>query len=194
MIAEHPRGGLDGDVLKALRIQQPARHLGASDSVLGLDLRILRNIDFDTRLRIRPQQQTRKNKYPKKRIFQHIAISPAAVAQGKNIGDRAIALSLLAVSEVGVAKATLPRRNCTAVGNERARCFDERMRLASQSEALCTSSMPPLWPYREPSAAWHSVPGSASCAEWCPRSPRIAWLQTLGRRNGAAQRSRSLPV
>jgi hypothetical protein len=75
VIAQHPRSGLDSYRLKALRIQQPARHLSASDSVLGLDLRVLRNIDFDARLRVRPQQQAGKNKYPKKRIFQHMAIS-----------------------------------------------------------------------------------------------------------------------
>src|SRR5262249_58142762 len=68
MIAQHPRTGLDCYVAKALRIEQPACHLGASDSVLGADLRILRNIDFDARLRIRAQQQTRKNKYPKNRV------------------------------------------------------------------------------------------------------------------------------
>src|SRR5262249_41144514 len=68
MIAQHPWSGLDCYIAKALRIQQPARHLGASDSVLGADLRILRNIDFDTRLRIRAQKQTRKNKYPKNRV------------------------------------------------------------------------------------------------------------------------------
>jgi len=62
MIAQHPWSGLDCYVAKALRIQQPARHLGASDSVLGADLRILRDIDFDARLRVRAQQQTRKNK------------------------------------------------------------------------------------------------------------------------------------
>ena len=65
MIAQHARSGFDSYVLKALRIQQPARHLGAGDSVLSPDLRILRNIDFDTRLRIHPQQQTGKDKYPK---------------------------------------------------------------------------------------------------------------------------------
>src|SRR5215471_16456998 len=80
MIAQHPWSGLDCYIAKALRIEQPARHLGASDSVLGADLRILRNIDFDARLRIRAQQQTRKNKYPKNRVSQHFAISPVSGA------------------------------------------------------------------------------------------------------------------
>jgi hypothetical protein len=62
MIAQYPWSGLDSYIAKALRIEQPARHLGASDSVLGADLRILRDIDFDARLRVRAQQQTRKNK------------------------------------------------------------------------------------------------------------------------------------
>src|SRR5262249_51588558 len=75
VIAQHPWSGLACYVAKALRIEQPARHLSACDSVLGADLRILRNIDFDARLRIRPQQQTRKNKYPKNRVSQHFAIS-----------------------------------------------------------------------------------------------------------------------
>jgi hypothetical protein len=62
--------------LKALRIQQPARYLGAGDSVLGADLRILGKVDFDTPLRVDPQQQTRDYQYPKKRIFEHLLIPP----------------------------------------------------------------------------------------------------------------------
>src|SRR6516162_10961597 len=73
MIAQHPRGGLNGYVLQALRIQQKARHLPASNPILGSDLRILCNVNFDPGLRIYFQQQTRKNEYPKKRVFKHIA-------------------------------------------------------------------------------------------------------------------------
>src|SRR6516164_3445767 len=83
MIAQHPWSGLDCYVAKALRVDQQARDLRDSDSVLGADLRIFRNIDFDTRLRIRAQQQTRKNKYPKNRISQHIAISPVGVPKAR---------------------------------------------------------------------------------------------------------------
>jgi len=75
MITQHPRSGLDRYSLKALRIQQPARDLGARDTVLGSDLRILRDVDFNARLCIRPQQKTRKNKYPEKRICQHMRFS-----------------------------------------------------------------------------------------------------------------------
>jgi hypothetical protein len=72
VVAQHPRSGLYCYRLKALRIEQSARHLGAGDSVLSLDLRILRNIDFDARLRVRAQQQPGKDKNPEKRIFQHM--------------------------------------------------------------------------------------------------------------------------
>src|SRR5262249_12564773 len=68
VIAQHPWSGLDCYVAKALRIEQPPRHLGASDSVLGADLRILRTIDFTTRLRIRAPHQTRTNNDPKYRV------------------------------------------------------------------------------------------------------------------------------
>jgi hypothetical protein len=39
MIAQHPRGGLNGYVLQTLRIQQKACHLPASDPILGSDLK-----------------------------------------------------------------------------------------------------------------------------------------------------------
>src|SRR6516165_10204570 len=73
VIAQHPRGRLNGYVSQTLRIQQKARHLRASDPILGSDLRILCNVKFDPGLRIYSQQQTRKNEYPKKRVFKHIA-------------------------------------------------------------------------------------------------------------------------
>src|SRR6516165_7817397 len=73
MIAQHPRSGLNSYVLQTLRIQQKARYLLASDPVLSSDLRILCNVKFDSGLRIYSQQQTRKNEYPKKRVFKHIA-------------------------------------------------------------------------------------------------------------------------
>src|SRR6516162_7037501 len=73
MIAQHPRGGLNGYVLQTLRIQQKPCHLRASDPVLGSDLRILCNVNFDPGLRIYSQQRTRKNEYPKKRVSKHIA-------------------------------------------------------------------------------------------------------------------------
>src|SRR6516162_1235579 len=72
MIAQHPRGGLNGYVSQTLRIQQKARHLPASDPVLGSDLGILCNVNFYPGLRIYSQQQTRKNEYPKKWVFKHI--------------------------------------------------------------------------------------------------------------------------
>src|SRR6516165_10434069 len=73
MIAQHPRSGLNSYVLQTLGIQQKARYLPASDPVLSSDLRILCNVNFDSGLRIYSQQQTRKNEYPKKRVFKHIA-------------------------------------------------------------------------------------------------------------------------
>ena len=45
----------------------------ASDPVLGSNLRIFCNVNFDPGLCIYSQQQTRKNEYPKKRVFKHIA-------------------------------------------------------------------------------------------------------------------------
>ena len=71
MIFQDPGSGLDCHVLKTLQIEQPARHLCPSDSTLGADLRILGKVEFDTPLRVQPQQQTRKNQYPKKRIVKH---------------------------------------------------------------------------------------------------------------------------
>ena len=69
MIFQDPGGGLDCHALKALRIQQPACYFCPSNSALGCDLRILGKVKFDTPLRVQPQQQTRKNQYPKKRII-----------------------------------------------------------------------------------------------------------------------------
>jgi hypothetical protein len=60
MIFQDPRSGHDCNLLKAMRIQQPARHLSASNSVLGGDPRILGKVDFNTPLRIHTQQQTRR--------------------------------------------------------------------------------------------------------------------------------------
>jgi hypothetical protein len=71
MIFQDAGGGLDCHALKALRIQQPACYLCPSNSALGTDLRILGKVEFDARLCVQSQQQTRKNQYPKKRIVQH---------------------------------------------------------------------------------------------------------------------------
>src|SRR6516225_4347296 len=81
MIAQHPRGGLNGYVSHTLRIQQKARHLPASDPVLGSDLGILCNINFYPGLRIYSQQQTRKNEYPKKRVSKHIVSRKVSTGQ-----------------------------------------------------------------------------------------------------------------
>src|SRR5262245_16052712 len=89
VIFQDPRSGLDCHVLKALRIEQAARHLCPSDSALGADFRILGKVEFDTSLRVQPQQQTRKNQYPKKRIAKHVWISPAEYAGTKNTAHQA---------------------------------------------------------------------------------------------------------
>jgi hypothetical protein len=70
--------------LKSLRIQQAARYLCPSNSALGADLRIPSKVEFDTPLCVQPQQQTRKNQYPKKRIVKHFWISPTTDARAKN--------------------------------------------------------------------------------------------------------------
>src|ERR1700730_13962984 len=72
MIAQHPRGGLNSYGLQTLRIQQTACNLRASNPVLGSDLRIFCNVNFNAGLRIYSQHQTRKNEYPKKRVSKHI--------------------------------------------------------------------------------------------------------------------------
>jgi Tat protein secretion system quality control protein TatD with DNase activity len=59
--------------LKALGVQQPARNLRASDSILRTDLRVFGDIGLDTPLRIDPHEEAWKDKHPKKRIFEHFA-------------------------------------------------------------------------------------------------------------------------
>src|SRR6516164_5714482 len=86
VIAQHPRGRLNGYVSQTLRIQQKARHLRASDPILGSDLRILCNVKFDPGLRIYSQQQTRKNEYPKKRVFEHIASRRVSTGRYHTLG------------------------------------------------------------------------------------------------------------
>ena len=76
MIGQHPRSGLDLHILKALEVQQPARHLRASDSILRTDLGVFGNVGLDTPLRIGPQEEAWKDKHPKKRIFEHSPVSP----------------------------------------------------------------------------------------------------------------------
>ena len=75
MISQHPRCGLDLHILKAARVQQPARHLRASDSILRTDLGVFGDIGLDTPLRIGPQKEAWKDKHPKKRIFEHSPVS-----------------------------------------------------------------------------------------------------------------------
>ena len=48
MIGQHSRSGLDLYILKALGVQQPARHLLASNSILRTDLGVLGDIGLDT--------------------------------------------------------------------------------------------------------------------------------------------------
>src|SRR5262245_9086131 len=50
VIFQDPWSGLDCHVLKALRIEQAARHLCPSDSALGADFRIFGKVEFDAPL------------------------------------------------------------------------------------------------------------------------------------------------
>jgi hypothetical protein len=75
MIGQHPWGGLDLHILKPAGVQQPARHLRASDSILRPDLGVFGDIGLDTPLGIDPQEEAWKDKHPKEdlRAFASLA-------------------------------------------------------------------------------------------------------------------------
>jgi hypothetical protein len=76
MIAQDPWRGLNGHVVKSLRLEQATRHFSARNPILRGHLRIFGDVELNTRLRVEAEQQARQHKHPEQRVLEHVDLPP----------------------------------------------------------------------------------------------------------------------